>query len=168
MDDRAREIRRNKGFRMLQAGVRQSEVARRLRVSRTTVHLWRKQLEHGHDPRAIHARRGARSQLTATDCLQLRRLLERDPANQATASGRWTLAGIAALIEQEFGVSYSRSQVSRIVRGIGWDVRKGCAMPADRTSFHAGWQRLARSRLAKLAALLTGRKTGPTDEDSQA
>lgn len=168
MDDRARDSRRNKGFRMLQAGVSQTEVARRLRVSRATVHSWNKQLAHGTDPRVIAPRRGAPSRLSATDCLRLRRLLERGPVGQAAASGRWTLAGIAALIEREFGISYSRSQVSRIVRGIGWDLRKGRAMPADRTRFHAGWQRLARSKLAKLAGLLTGRRTAPTNDDPSA
>lgn len=168
MDDRARESRRNKGFRMLQAGIRQTDVARRLRVSRATVHSWNRQLEHGIDPRVDSPRRGAPSRLSAADCRRLRRLLERGPTGQDTASGRWTLAGIAALIEQEFSVSYSRSQVSRIVRGIGWDLRQGRTMPADRTKFHAGWQRLARSRLAKLAGMLTGKRADPTIDESQA
>lgn len=168
MDERTRESRRNKGFRLLQAGTSQAEVARRLRVSRATVHSWNRQLEYGTHRRAITSRRGAPSRLSATDCLRLRRLLERCPVGQAAASGRWTLGAIAALIEQEFGISYSRSQVSRIVRGIGWDLRKGCAMPADRTRFHAGWQRLARSKLAKLAALLTGSRTAPTNDDTPA
>lgn len=168
MDDRAREICRNKGFRMLQAGVRQSEVARRLSVSRATVHTWSKKLEHGADPLASNPRRGAPSRLSAADCLRLRRLLERGPASQASEAGRWTLARIAAMIKREFGVTYSHSQVSRIVRGVGWDLRKGRIMPADRAKFHAGWQRLARSKLAKLASLLTRRKTGPAGDDSPA
>ena len=168
VDDRARERRRNKGFRMLRAGIRQTEVARLLRVSRATVYSWNKQLKHGTDPLVYSPRRGAPSRLSEADCRRLRRLLQRGPAGQATASRHLTLAGIAALIEQEFAVSYSRSQVSRIVRGIGWDLRKGCAMPADRTKFHAGWQRLARSKLAKLAGFLTDRRAGPAHHDSQA
>jgi transposase len=32
----------------------------------------------------------------------------------------WTCARVARVIEEEFGVSYSKSQVSRILKGLGW------------------------------------------------
>lgn len=70
--------------------------ARRLQVSRATVHAWKKRLETG---RLEALKRGARALEYATEL--------------------WTLPRIGRLIESLFGIRYSDSQVWRILKAIG-------------------------------------------------
>lgn len=114
------ERRRLRAADLLLAGISQAEVARRLAVSRATVHDWNKRLRsngrHG-------LRNRTRGRPAALDERQRARLLRRISFPRRGGDGkaaRWTLVAVAELIEMEFGRRYSRSQVSRILHSLDW------------------------------------------------
>lgn len=147
MDERGRYSRRVRGMLMLQAGLSQAEVARRMGVSTAAVCKWKKRLEQGEAPGSCLRRRGRTPRLTTTECWTLRQLLQQG----TKASGRPTLDQIRRLITAKFAVEFSLAQVSRIAYGIGWSVQRGELMPPQPDKFHAGWQRTQLARLAGLA-----------------
>lgn len=152
MASRSHEIQRARGIRLLQAGVRQAEVARRLNVSRSTVHVWSKLLQADRYSPLTFRKRGRPCALSADELVRLRHILEQPPpASAHGGASRWTLARVAERIRSEFDVSYSVSQVSRILHAIGWDIRSGRPRPAGTGTFGAWWAAPARAHLAHLA-----------------
>jgi transposase len=87
------ETRRLEGGRLLQRGVKPPEVARRLKVSRTSVWRWELALKaNGRPP-----------QLTGAGKKQLAEALEAGALAQGYATGLWTLARAGKLIEKISG-----------------------------------------------------------------
>ena len=120
--------RRRRGGRLLQRGVAQAEVARRVGVSRATVSEWNERLADG-GLEALRARpRGRPAGLDP----QQRRTLMRALKDGALAAGfvtdLWTLPRVSNLIEKGFGRRYSESQVWRILMSLGFS----CQRPSGR------------------------------------
>lgn len=110
------ERRRIQAGRLLQQGLRQSEVAHRLRVSRETVRRWACRVEHGGLSALKNAPRlGRPSGLSDSQRRELKNLLERGARSHGFHSDRWTIARAAVLIEKQFGRRYSAVQVWRIL-----------------------------------------------------
>lgn len=124
--DEARNLerRRLRGGRLLLKGVPQVEVARRLKVSRPTVHEWNGRLQRG----GLQAlRQGVRGRPAAMDEAMRAALAEslaRGARAQGYATELWTLPRVARLIDSLFGLQYSISQVSRILAAMGWSCQK--------------------------------------------
>jgi transposase len=110
------ERRRMRAADLLLSGVSQAEVARRLGISRTTVHEWNKRLRSTGRPGLRSGIRGRPAGLDARQRARLARLLRLKRQNAGAGRLPWTLAEIVELVEAEFGHRYSRSQVSRILR----------------------------------------------------
>lgn len=110
---RQREWRRLRGARLLKRGVAQAEVARRLQVSRATVHAWNQRFKAGGLEALKGARRGRPPRLGPAQHAKLAEALKRGARAAGYATERWTLPRIGRLIDSLFGISYSDSQVSR-------------------------------------------------------
>lgn len=110
------ERRRIQAGRLLQQGLRQSEVAHRMRVSRETVRRWACRVEHGGLGALKNAPRlGRPSGLSDSQRRQLKAMLDRGARAHGFHSDRWTIARAAVLIERRFGRRYSAVQVWRIL-----------------------------------------------------
>jgi len=115
------EWRRMQAWHLKQLGWKQRDIAVALGVSEGAVSRWLSAAA-GNGPDALRARPipGHPSKLTA----EQRRLLPDCLWHGAEAYGFrgevWTCARVARVIEEEFGVSYSKSQVSRLLRDLGW------------------------------------------------
>jgi transposase len=105
---------------LLQRGVAQAEVARRVGVSRTTVSQWNAQLEAG-GMEALKSRpRGRPSGLAEAQRRDLMSALTRGALAEDFPTDLWTLPRVGQLIERGFGRSYSESQVWRILVSLGF------------------------------------------------
>jgi transposase len=125
---KALQRRRLRAGRLLQRGVAQAEVARRLAVSRTTVSDWNSQLEAGGLEALKRRPRGRPSGLDASQRRELLQLLTAGALAAGFATELWTLRRVGQLIERRFARSYSESQVWRILIALGFS----CQRPAGR------------------------------------
>jgi transposase len=106
--------RRKTGMRLLKEGVSQSDVASEFGVSRQTVSRWAKLMEEypGDEPwrgRPIGRPSGLSQEQRAALIKMLADRYVDDPTEQ------WTLARVARLIEEKFGLSYSLPHVWAIL-----------------------------------------------------
>ncbi len=99
-----RERRRLRGARLLERGVAQAAVARRLKVSRATVHAWKQRLEAGGIEALRQRRRGRPPRLGDAQRTELTSALKRGARAAGYATELWTLPRIARLIESHFGI----------------------------------------------------------------
>lgn len=112
-------------MRLLDGGLTQAQVARRLGVHQSAVHRWREALER-EGPRGLDPRPhpGPKPKLTDTQRQALTLLLLRGARAHGWKSDLWTTQRIADLIERRFGVSYHRDHVGRLLRRLGWSVQR--------------------------------------------
>jgi transposase len=112
-----REGRRLRALELIAEGYRSSEVARVLGVTAGAVSQWLKRAKVGGGAAALLRRkpRGRGARLSAEQLRELTLLLE-----QTQASGEWTSRRVAVLISEKWGIGYSRAQVSRILKKIGF------------------------------------------------
>src|SRR5262245_108805 len=116
-----REWRRMQAWHLKQLGWKQCDIAVALGVSEGAVSQWLTAARAG-GPEALLARPapGHPAKLTA----EQRRLMSDFLWHGAEAYGFrgevWTCARVAHVLQEEFGVSYSKSQVSRILKDLGW------------------------------------------------
>src|SRR5271166_4315213 len=117
----ALERRRMEAAVLLEQGVSQSEVARRLGVHRQSVIRWMRQLAQ---------------------------VLKRGPETVGYASGMWTTGRVRDLIEDQCGVRYHETHVWRILRRFGWSCQRptGWALERHEESIRY-WQRVRRPQI---------------------
>ena len=106
------EVRRRVAVALLQAGWGLRQVARQVGASPSSVCRWRDAFDRQADA-GLNAKRhpGSTPRLTSQQRQQLTTFLSQDPRTHGLGTSRWTLAGIAAVIERHFGVTYSPSGV---------------------------------------------------------
>jgi transposase len=115
------EWRRMQACRLNQLGWKQRDIAVALSASEAAVSRWLA-AARARGPDALLSRPipGRPAKLTA----EQRRLVPDFLWHGAEAYGFrgdvWTCARVAQILKEEFGVSYSKSQVSRILKGLGW------------------------------------------------
>jgi putative transposase len=66
---------------------------------------------------------GSRSSLPPEQKEELASLIEGGPENAGLDTGVWTAPIIADLVKRRFGVSYSASQIRRILHGLGFSLQ---------------------------------------------
>jgi transposase len=137
------ERRRLAAARLLTQGIWAAEVARRLGVSRQSVHRWQRSLEQ-QGRRALRrvGRAGRPPKLTPADLQHLKRTLTAGPEAQGYATGLWTLKRVAQLIETRYGVRYSQARVWQLLRALGWSCQRptGQARQRDEVAIR-DWKR---------------------------
>lgn len=128
-DFEALERRRLRGVTLLDQGLSESEVARRLKVSHTSVNRWARVLAKRGPPGLRQAgRAGRKPRLSAEDLKRLEQGLLKGPEALGYETPLWTLWRVGHLIEQEFGVRYHNGHVWRILRQLQWS----CQRPVGR------------------------------------
>jgi transposase len=142
-DFEALEQRRLRAADLLQKGLSQSEVGRRVGAHRQSVSQWAEALrEKGRQGLRKAARAGRPPKLHAEDLKRIERGLKRGPEKLGYGTSLWTSARVAHLIEQECGIRYATGHAWRILRQLGWSCQRptGRALERDEEKIRR-WKR---------------------------
>jgi transposase len=117
----AGEWRRMQAWRLSQLGWKQRDIAVALSASEAAVSRWLA-AARASGPEALLSRPipGRPARLTAEQRRLVPDLLWHGAEAYGFRGGVWTCARVAQALKEEFGVGYSKSQVSRILKGLGW------------------------------------------------
>jgi transposase len=163
----ALERRRLEAAKLLQQGVRQSEVARRLGVHRQSVLRWVRQLAVA-GPAGLRkaGRAGRQPRLSRSQLDQLEQGLQRGPEAFGYATGLWTAGRVRALIAEQWGVRYHVAHVWRILRQLGWSCQRptGRALERNEQAIRH-WQKGGVAALKKKPAASGARWSSSTKAD---
>ncbi len=121
-----REVRRLRGWALVQKGWKQEQVAEALGVTQGAVSQWAKRAKEGGGVKALRRRKapGGQSRLRPEQKAQIPRLLEEGAQAFGFRGDIWTCGRIAQVIRRTFGVSYHPAHVSRILKECGWSLQK--------------------------------------------
>src|SRR4051812_37402656 len=129
----ALEERRFEAMRLLDRGLNQSEVARRVNVARQNVVRWVHLYESkGRDALKKAGRAGRKPQLTEQDRKRLIMALRQGPEGLGYETPLWTCPRVAHLIEKEFGVRYHAGHVWKILISLGWSPQRPTGRARER------------------------------------
>jgi transposase len=118
---------------LIEAGASDREVARRFRVSRMSANRWRRTLASGgREALASKGAGGAKCKLSPAQLTELDVVLEAGPAACGYEDQCWTLARIADLVWQRFGVEYTLAGMDVLLHRIGWSVQVPARRAAER------------------------------------
>jgi transposase len=150
MDAEALKARRLEARRLLDEGVAQAEVARRLKTSRQSVSRWAQQ------PRRRLAqvrRQGRKGQLDERARAKLRVAILAGPAAAGFAGELWTVPRVRQMIAQRFGLRFSTVHVWRLLGQLGFSPQRpvGRARERDEAKI-ADWKTQTWPRLKKKPA----------------
>jgi transposase len=119
------ERRRRRAARLLESGVPQAEVARRVGATRTSVSRWeRLRQEGGLEALKRPKRFGRPRRLSDAQCEELIEQLKAGALAAGFATELWTLPRIRTLIEQHFAVKLTEPSVWRLLGALGWSVQR--------------------------------------------
>lgn len=115
------EWRRMRALQLNQDGWRSRSIAAALGVSEGAVSRWLAAARRG-GAEALHARprTGAAPKLTSAQIHLIPDFLWHGAEAYGFLGNLWTCDRVVDVIAEEFGVSYSKSQVSRLLRRLGW------------------------------------------------
>jgi transposase len=167
-EERARRERvRLAAADLIEAGASDREVAQRFGVTPPSVNRWRQVLAAGgRQALASKGAGGVRCKLSAPQLSELERVLEAGPAAFGwDADQRWTLARVAEVVRDRFGVRYSLSGLHLLLQRIGWSIQapSGQALPKSSARSFAFSRHIARNSSSHGAAaprMGTGRRFG--------
>jgi len=143
-DFEALERRRFEAADLLQQGLSQSEVARRVGAHRQSVGQWAEVLRtQGRKGLRKAGRAGRKPRLRAEDLRRIEKGLQRGPQALGYSTSLWTSARVATLIEQECGIRYAAGHAWRILRQLGWSCQRpvGRALERDEEKIRAWKQK---------------------------
>jgi transposase len=129
----ALEKRRFAAMRLLDKGLNQSEVARRVQVVRQTVARWLRQYRRS-GPVALKqaGRAGRKPRLSVSDRERLVKLLLRGPEALGYETPLWTCPRVAHLIEDEFDIRYHEGHVWKLLVSLGWSPQRPTGRARER------------------------------------
>lgn len=133
-DIKALEKRRQKAGRLFASGLSQAEVARRLKVSRPSVHAWHTAWQE-QGIKGLASNRGVfgrMPRLTARHIHKVKTAILAGPRKSGFATDLWTLKRIAKVIRQKTSVSYHPGHVWRILQTLGFSCQKPAQRPRER------------------------------------
>lgn len=163
MDAEVLKQRRLEARRLLDEGVSQAEVARRVESSRQSVSRWAQQSRR---ELARVRPQGRKSQLTEAARVKLRAALLAGPQKAGFATELWTVPRVRQLIVQRFNQRFSTVHVWRLLGQLGFSPQRtvGRARERDETKI-ADWKTKTWPRLKKKPAGNTGRSSSSTRVD---
>jgi len=155
--------RRRRALALLKSGLSLHEVARRIKCVASSVMRWRDAWHRrGADALKVRWSSGRPAKLKPAQRRHLVRLLLKGPLAHGYHTNLWTTARIAELITREFGVSYHRDHVGRLMHRLGWSHQKPETRAAERDEQAiARWKREDWPRVKK-----TLRGWAPTSSSS--
>lgn len=119
-----KEKRRLRAWKLKQKGWKQTDIAEALGVTDGAVSQWMSRArEGGKEALRRSARAGPDKRLSDEDRQKLPALLKKGPEHYGFRGQVWTRERVGKVIEREFGVSYHRTQVGRILDQIGWTLQ---------------------------------------------
>ena len=119
------ERRRRRAARLLESGLKQSEVARRVGTTRSSVSRWEKRRQEGGMAALKRPTRfGRPRRLSDAQCGELIGQLKIGALAAGFATELWTLPRIRTLIEHRFAVKLTEPSVWRLLRSLGWSVQR--------------------------------------------
>jgi transposase len=125
-DEQARRERvRLAAADLFEAGASDREVAQRFGVTRPSANRWRQLLAAGGRQALVSkGAGGVRCKLTPLQLDELEKVLQAGPAASGwEADQRWTLARVAEVVRDRFGVRYSVSGLHVLLQRIGWSIQ---------------------------------------------
>lgn len=129
----ALEKRRFEAMRLLDQGLNQSEVARRVKVVRQTVARWAHQCrQQGPDGLRKSSRVGRTPRLSEAARERLEELLVQGPEALGYETPLWTCPRVAHLIEEEFDVRYHPGHVWKVLVNLGWTPQRPTGKARER------------------------------------
>jgi transposase len=152
------ERRRIRAARLLQRGVSQAEVARRVEVSRQSVSRWAETLgSQGFEALRGPGRTGRLPSLDAQQRQRLAGHLLQGALAHGFPTELWTLRRVGAVIKREFGVTLSVTQVWRVLGQMGFSCQKPEGKARERNEpAIAHWKRYRWPALKKTASATDG------------
>lgn len=137
------EKRRFEAMRLLDTGLNQSEVARRVKVVRQTVARWARDYRHSGKAALKKAgRAGRKPRLSVSDWRRLEKLLLRGPEALGYETPLWTCPRVAHLIESEFQVRYHQGHVWKLLIMLGWSPQRPTGRARERNEEAIrGWRK---------------------------
>jgi len=127
------EQRRLEAARMFAHGASQAEVARSFGVSAQAASVWYRRWRQGGAPALRGAgRAGRRPRLSAAELEAVARALGKGPQAFGFDTELWTLARIAAVIEQLTGVRFHPGHVWRLLRRLDWSPQRPARRARER------------------------------------
>ena len=125
--------RRRRALALLKSGLSLNEVARRIKCVASSVMRWRDAWRRrGAEALIVRSSPGRPAKLMPAQRRRLMRLLLKGPLVHGYHTNLWTTARIAELITREFGVSYHRDHVGRLMHSLGWSHQKPETRAAER------------------------------------
>jgi len=119
------EQRRQLAVRLLEQGLKGTQVAKALGVSDASVTRWKQAYEKGgRAALAAQPHPGGQPRLTLAQRRQLLGLLLQGPRRHGYSTELWTLARVAEVIRRTFGVEYHPCHVWKVLRNLGWSSQK--------------------------------------------
>src|SRR4051794_39688865 len=163
-EERARRERvRLAAAEWIEEGATDREVAVRFRVSRMSANRWRRALAAGGRPAlASKGPGGARCRLSPAQLNQLQALLDAGPTAWGWTDQCCTLARIAAVVRERFGVDYTLPGVDLLLHRLGWSVQVPARRAAERNE-----QRIAAWREETWPQIKRPRRTWAPGESSR-
>ena len=153
--------------RLLQRGLSEAEVARRVGVHRQSVNRWAQQVaKDGRRALKRAPRTGRPPGLTATDLRRIERGLKQGPDALGYRTSLWTAWRVADLIERVCGVTYSSVHAWRILRLLGWTPQRPAGRALERNEAAiAPWKRVRWPELEKTSQSWDKRSSSSTKVD---
>ena len=144
------EERRLQGARLLEDGVSQAEVARRLGVKRQSVHEWANVIATKGEKGLARVPTGRKPRLNTVQLTQLAEHLQDGPQAHGYSTALWTTERIAKLIHRKFGVRYHRDHVGRLLGQMGWSCQRPTGRASERKEEEiVRWKRVEWPRIKK-------------------
>jgi transposase len=116
-----KEWRRIRALELAELGWKQHTIALALDASEGSVSKWLARAEHG-GPQALRARPrlGPVAKITDEQFRRIPDFLWHGPEAYGFRGNVWTCERVVGVLAEELHVSYSKSQVSRILKDLGW------------------------------------------------
>jgi transposase len=127
------ERRRRRSAQLFAQGATQAEVARRLRVSRTTALRWyRAWGRDGEEGLRGAGRAGRKPRMSDAQREQLHQALIEGPLAWGYENELWTLPRVTEVIHEVTGIAYHPGHVWRVLRQLGWSRQKPTTRARER------------------------------------
>ncbi len=117
-------VARKKGLELLEAGLHDAEIARRVGVHRSNVGDWRRKWEEKGAKGLKLVKRGKKSRLTQEQWETIIELLLKGPKENGYDTDLWTLKRITDLIYKTTGVKYHQAHVWELLQKMDWTCQK--------------------------------------------